>query len=224
MMPPSVKLVITGDFHTHCAKVIERPEGSFVVLSPGAMALQSISEDANKYFFTTDHGLKTESVPLRSRRVYVTPAATLAQLRDIAEDLVFREKAAADVGANDDLPKEIQKPLWVVRCPPEVDCTNLHAMTNDGFHIMVKRASSEALKAQEPLPGDASIGLMSSLDVMHREGLVTDKVYSLTTKVLRSADPAKAVDEYIQQVTQDWEDKDAAAKAARAKLVSTSSA
>jgi DNA repair exonuclease SbcCD nuclease subunit len=129
LVPPHVKLVITGDFHVHKRLVIDRPGGPLVVLSPGSSTIQSIKEDPKKYFFIVYDDLSFESVPLTGRPVFNETVMLPSEVDESIGRLIAMTEAWGTSPDSQRLPKQLHQPVWIVR---------LHASVKAGTKFMDK--------------------------------------------------------------------------------------
>lgn len=115
LVPPQIRLVITGDFHQHRPLLASRADGSsFGILSPGSTTLQSVKEDPAKFFYAVMDDLSFSSLPLRGRPVFhdriQSPAQVDAAIANRLDEL-GRWRVSPDCAL---LPASLHTPVWVV--------------------------------------------------------------------------------------------------------------
>jgi len=75
------KKVLTGDYHKNFTKIIDNGSYPLEIFSPGSIALQDISEPADKYFFVLYDDGTVQRVPLRTR--IVIDVSNLQETKDV---------------------------------------------------------------------------------------------------------------------------------------------
>ena len=111
---PVVSDVFTGDYHATLQKDLHGADGQKLhVVSPGALAMQSIDEASDKSFFVLcDDGL-WEEIPLLTRSRLIWPLITRETMVDELVETVDKHLELARAG-DAELPEELQTPLlWV---------------------------------------------------------------------------------------------------------------
>jgi hypothetical protein len=77
-IPPHVQLLITGDYHQAITTRVERRDPTYpplCVLSPGAIAMQDISEPPDKYFYVV--GKAGDEWRVEGQQLQTRPATTV---------------------------------------------------------------------------------------------------------------------------------------------------
>jgi hypothetical protein len=207
LIPPQIKLVLTGDFHAHTRLQVtsRRPQAphSFTVLSPGSTTLQSVSEDPIKYVYLLHDDLSMRSLRLLGRQVYYSQIADEVQL-DAELDRVLTLLTSTDFSH---LPENLRTPMWVANCLETLgaDATRrLRVAAHNQLHLFLRIFSGQTL-AEEATPAPEPALDLSTLEkamshVGPALGAPPDSpVYALVLRLLRSNDPKSELRTFIDE-------------------------
>ncbi len=116
---PYVKMVITGDFHSHKTITgIGKSEQVVTMVSPGSTCLQSVAENPLKYFYILNDDLSLTSIKLKARQFYYW------DIRNANELERFLDYESKTIIPQEDVPPNISKP--VVRIKFDADIPNIY--------------------------------------------------------------------------------------------------
>jgi predicted phosphodiesterase len=108
---PGGALILTGDYHV--TKILTA--GAHTVLSPGSIAIQSIDEDPNKFFFVLHDDMTLHPVQLKTRKVAHFQVMSQGDL-----DQFLVDQPWLSLLESPDLPPNLQKPLVSVTFDAEI--------------------------------------------------------------------------------------------------------
>jgi DNA repair exonuclease SbcCD nuclease subunit len=130
---PMVKMVISGDFHSHrFSQHIGKDGQTIVAVSPGSIYMKTLEEDPAKYFFVLYDDLSLESVRIHTRPVLRDSVYTDVELTRVI-DRFAAEHAEVDAAYPD-------KPIWHVECRATVAdaMRRLQAAAKGRAHLFVR--------------------------------------------------------------------------------------
>lgn len=111
---PTVKMVISGDFHAHKVTKYKGKDGQdLVAVSPGSTYLKTLDEDPDKYFYVLHEDLLLKSIKIPTRPMWRNRVGTTEALDKYIESFVSTNP---EINENDP-----NKPLWYVEFRPSVN-------------------------------------------------------------------------------------------------------
>jgi hypothetical protein len=200
LVPPNIRMVVTGDFHVHKHLVIQRDRRlDLVVLSPGSTSLQSVKEDENKFFYAVRDDLSFYSIPLRGRSVFRQRVPIAAEAERALQELRLCTSQLADSEENRRLPVEMQMPLWVVYA--HVSCGSLEHLFADASkglaHLFFRTYGSNVATADR----DPDRRCVRFSDALAKSGLVLDSSVGRAALQLWASETPRAD---LEAIVQDW--------------------
>jgi DNA repair exonuclease SbcCD nuclease subunit len=196
LVPPQVKLVITGDFHVHKMITVKRKDGSsFHVLSPGSSTMQSLKEDSHKHFFAMGSEFyNVESIPLLNRPVERVIIMTAGQVDDTLAQL---RQWAASSKQDERLPEELRMPIWHIRLTADASIfTDRIIAAAAGVAHLFLRPFSETGTTQPSTAASSS----SFEEVLRRELGAESPLLPSAVRLWRSSDPKTEVSELVDEL------------------------
>lgn len=132
VLPEKYKLVCSGDFHSH---FLYRKNNT-VLLSPGTLCMQRISEPPDHSIWLINDDLTYKSLPLKSRRYFEYEIQTKEDLQTFLEDWVLLSAAQLQTDVPDDVAKNIVR----INYNPTIDdvVLKLNTVINNEAHVFLK--------------------------------------------------------------------------------------
>lgn len=200
LIPNTVKVVVTGDFHVHKHFWMPAAPGSqydMLVLSPGSATLQSISEDSEKYVYGLGQQLpQFKSIPIRNRPVEKVTIATPTQGAMVIESLMLKAKRAQE---DSSLPMLIRTPMWVVYLHSAATSfiPELERAAVGVAHLFVRPIASD--DAVKPIVAAGSLSFEAALSaaLLQSSAVVRD----LAVRIWRSSDVEEEIAEIVRELT-----------------------
>lgn len=197
LVPDSVAIVISGDFHGHRAiKLTNRNGHPFVLLSPGSTNLRSVSEDPRKFCYLIYEDLTFRSLPILGRHVGYSTINGDQDVQPVI-DASLAEFAAAD---NPRLPEHIRTPMWVVDVRNGVDVSKIRQAAGGRAHLFVRPFS-----AGEKNEENQEIGSAATVAEAVRESVEDGPLRHDVLRLWDSQDLKSTLDEIIKTRREEFE-------------------
>ena len=183
--------IITGDFHQHINKTLQRPGSLQQVISPGSTCMQALDEEPQKKFFVRYDDGSFESVPLKCR-----PFHHLDLLGPEALEYAIQNVAQYCHRPND-LPAEIQRPVVRVRFAdniPEAYERILAAFAS--VHLFAEPIKTEGEAVDKARDEGTDHAVQTCLARLRPPDTL---VYRDLARVLGSADPGKEIEKVAKE-------------------------
>jgi hypothetical protein len=178
---PTVKCIITGDFHGHGQQHFKGADDQdILVVSPGSQCMQDLSEDPEKYFFVMYDDLTFESIKLKTRH---RSLFTLRNPGSFEDDLAG---IVADIEYDDGLPEELVKPIYMVEYSEAIPDAKprLKAALADKVHLFARPIIVKKVKEKTTV----TLGLSLAERIVARYSKTDVAVFNTAKRLLEARD------------------------------------
>jgi hypothetical protein len=195
---PNLRLILSGDYHAY--RVLEDPAHQVKLVSTGPSFLRSVRDRGPYGYVLVYDDYSTQFVPYVTRFVF---ASVIASSLDFDNEIArFRQEIERKYERIQALPKDLQKPLWIIACPegsgvPEH--VREHLVPPDGCHLLFQRIPE---RGEMPDAPTATMAYGSWTDVLAspeaREYLPTPAAFDLAVRLLREPNIVDTIDEAVR--------------------------